>query len=362
MGSSNNNGNGTPLKIGITFDATNPADRKRGRKKDAISSTSILSTVVLVEDVLKRAGHEMVRIGVEYPMRNLVRRLEQSQVDAIFNLCEGVSDNSLLEISVAGLYELLGLPYTGNDPIALGLCLNKAKTKALLSYMNIPTPKHVILDADMAEWKDQIPFPVIVKPSREDASIGISSESVVRDVEALRARVQFIVQKYEQPAIVEQFIEGREFNVTVIGNDPPVVFPLSEIDFSGLPGDLPHIVSYEAKWVEKSAEYKGTVPRCPAPLEPDQFRKLERLAQKAYKILGCRDYARLDVRMGADGKFYVLEVNPNPDVSDDAGLIRSVKAYGWTYDQFVLRVIGFALDRRKNGKHAATPEPAKAGA
>ncbi len=351
-----------PLKVGITFDATGPQERKRGRRKEAISSTSILSTVVLVEDVLKRHGHEAVRIGVEYPMRNFVRKLEQSQVDVIFNLCEGVSDNSLLETSVAGLYELLGLPYTGNDPGALALGLNKSKTKALLSYMNIPTPKHVVLDMEMSDWKDQIPFPVIVKPSREDASIGISNESVVRDVESLRARVGYIVQKYEQPAIVEQFIEGREFNVTVIGNEPPVVLPLSEIDFAGLPADLPHIVSYEAKWVEKSAEYKGTVPRCPAQIEPEQFRKLERLAQKAYKIIGCRDYARLDVRMSADAKFYLLEVNPNPDVSDDAGLIRSVKAYGWTYDQFILKVIGFALERRKgNGKHPAPAEVVKVG-
>jgi D-alanine-D-alanine ligase len=163
----------------------------------------------------------------------------------------------------------------------------------------------------------------------------------------LRARVHFIWSEYLQPAIVEQYIEGRELNVAIIGNAPAIVLPVSEIDFSGMTDDMHKIVSYEAKWMEGTIAYKGTKGLCPAKLTKSQEARVKATALKCYQLIGCRDYARVDFRLTKAGVPYVLEVNPNPDISDDAGFARSARAYGLTFPQIIGKIVEAALERSR---------------
>jgi len=192
-------------------------------------------------------------------------------------------------------------------------------------------------------------FPMIVKPSREDASIGIQNESVVSNEEDLRRRIEYVLEEHKQPALVEEYIDGREINVSVVGNDDPITFPISEIDFSALPENYPKIISYNSKWMYKTIEFAGTKAVCPAEnLSASDTRIIQETAKKVYKLLGAADYARVDMRF-KDGVPYVLELNPNPDIAsdvpEDTGFTRSAKAHGWEYSYLIRQIIGFALKR-----------------
>jgi D-alanine-D-alanine ligase len=180
---------------------------------------------------------------------------------------------------------------------------------------------------------------------REDASIGIENSSVVYDLESLRQRVATVLKTYNQPSLVEEYIEGRELNVAIIGNEKPVILPISEIDFSKLPPGYPKIVTYNAKWVEGSVEYSGTVGTCPANLEPNIAQQVREVALKAYLLMDVRDFARIDIRLSSQGVPYVLEVNPNPDISRDAGFSRSARTAGMTWEDLLEKIIETALAR-----------------
>ena len=214
---------------------------------------------------------------------------------------------------VAGLLELMGIPYTGSDPFALGLALNKFHVKQILRSAGIPTARGL---SALSGQKLTIPrgmrFPMIVKPARQDASLGINSNSVCHTPEQLEKQILYIHEVYEQEALVEEYLDGREFNVSVIGDRNPEVLAISEIDFAGLPEDEPRIVSYRAKWDEESPMYSSTVPICPANLTKRLENRIRDIAIRSYQCIGCRDYARVDMRTDARGSLYVLEVNPNP--------------------------------------------------
>jgi D-alanine-D-alanine ligase len=230
--------------------------------------------------------------------------------------------------------------------MTLGLCLDKAKTKIILSHYGIPTAKFDLFNESIDGCKKiNLRFPVIVKPVHEDASAGINEKSVVYDRKELEERVEYIIKMFKQPALVEEFIDGREVNVAILGNNPPVVLPISEIDFSHLPSHLPKIVSYEAKWIPNTDYYEKTIPICPAPLEPELERKIKDIALSCYKIMGCRDYARVDMRIDKEGNPYVLEVNPNPDLSRNAGFMRSASVYGLTPEETIVKIAEIAIER-----------------
>jgi D-alanine-D-alanine ligase len=194
-------------------------------------------------------------------------------------------------------------------------------------------------------------FPLFVKPLREDASIGISNKSYVRNDAELKAQVEYITNRYRQPALVEEYIAGRELNVAILGNEQPKVLPISEITFDF--EDEPKIVGFSAKWFRESDEYKKTKPVCPALLEPSMKNHLEKIALKAYKALYCRDYARVDMRLRNNSPC-ILEINPNPDISSEAGFTRSLRAAGISYEQFVEKIIQFALQRGQTTQQAVS--------
>ncbi len=300
-----------------------------------------------IQTALNSLGYQTSIFNMSNNVDRLLEFLKSEKPDLIFNLVESLGEDAIHEMHVAGIYEILEIPYTGSSPITLGTCLNKARTKEILAHHGIPTAKFIVCkhvneinvdDFDMA-------FPLIVKPAKEDASAGIDNDSVVDSLSALKKRVRFIFTRFDQPAIVEEYIEGRELNVAVLGNGKPVVLPISEIDFSGLPADYPKIVTYDAKWMNGTVEFEGTKGVCPADLPPTVEARVKDLALQAYHIMGCRDYARIDFRLTKNNKPFVLEVNPNPDISDDAGFIRSTTTYGYSFNETIGKIVECALKR-----------------
>lgn len=312
-----------------------------------LSEVGVLEERAQVALALERCGYDSSVFNMNGHIQRLIDFIEEKKPDLIFNLCESLGDQSIHEMHVAGLYELLNVPYTGAGAFALGSCLNKVRTKEILTAHRINTPRFFLfrhLD-DVSIESHNLQFPLIVKPSREDASVGIYSNSIVRTFDDLMERVNHILTKFQQPALVEEYIEGREMNVAVIGNSPPTTLPISEIDFSKLPSHLPKIVTYNAKWMESTDEFKGTVGVCPAPISEKIARELRKIALKAFTLMGCRDYARVDLRLTSDHVPYVLEVNPNPDISDDAGFARSARAVGYSFDDMIGKIVEHALER-----------------
>jgi D-alanine-D-alanine ligase len=192
---------------------------------------------------------------------------------------------------------------------------------------------------------EDLEYPLIVKPAHEDGSVGISDASVVSSPVELRRRIRRVFEEFEQPALVEQYIEGRELNVAILGNKNPTILPISEIDFSGLSEGMPRIVSYEAKWMHGTVHYEGTKGVCPAQVTPQQEATLKETALRCVRLIGCRDYARVDFRMTPGGDIYVLEVNPNPDISDEAGFARSARAFGLSFPEVIGRIMDAAMER-----------------
>jgi D-alanine-D-alanine ligase len=258
-----------------------------------------------------------------------------------------------MEMYVAGLLELMGIPYTGSKPFALGLALNKFHVKQILRSAGIPTARAYL---QYPGQKHSVPrgmnFPVIVKPSREDASLGINSHSVCRSLEHLEKQIRYIHKAYGQEALVEEYLDGREFNVSVMGHSNPEVLAISEIDFSRLPESEPRIVSYRAKWDEESPLFSATIPICPASLSGRLENRVKDIAIRSYRCIGCRDYARIDLRTDSRGSLRVLEVNPNPDMSPKAGFAKAARTAGYSYSEMIRRICEAAMERGVNASAA----------
>lgn len=324
-----------------------------------MSEYGVLDEMKSVQRALKESEHETKIVPVALDPLKLIQELTDNRPDIIFNLCESLDGDPTQEMNIASLFEILKIPYTGSRAFTLGLALNKPRVKEILNYYGIATSAHFISDnpskidgQGYEKLKDR--FPLIVKPSREDASIGIENSSIVYDEAGLRKRIEFVLDNHKQPALVEQYIDGREINVSVVGNvvkdeNDLIVFPLSEIDFTGLPADYPKIVSYNSKWMYKTVEFTGTKAVCPAKnVPPDVEERIKLTARKVYALLGASDYARVDFRV-MNGVPYVLELNPNPDIAsdvdEDTGFTRSGKAYGWSYETLIQKIIEFSWER-----------------
>jgi len=329
------------LKVGILFNL--PSKPVRGENIDYLAEAEVLDQVNAVQNSLEKLGFDYQLFPLKDDIEDLVRALKQYRPDVVVNLCEGFRGNSHLEMHVPALLEIMRIPYTGAHPLALGLCQDKGLAKDVLRAHDVPTPNYQIME-EPGILRSNLKFPLFVKPLREDASIGISKRSFVRNSEELKFQVDYVNRVYGQPALIEEYIDGRELNVSVLGNDDPIILPISEIIF-----DLryePKIVDYASKWLKESEEYAGTKPVCPTDLDDETKMLVEETALKAYRALRCRDYARIDIRLEKRTKIpFVLEVNPNPDISPEAGFNRSLKAANITFEEFIMKILGFALKR-----------------
>ncbi len=289
--------------------------------------------------------HEVFPIESDEQAYDHLRRLKP---DLVFNIAERLVGPSR-ESHIPVLCEILGIPYTGSDPLTLGICLDKSRAKEILTCHDIPNPPFLVADS-VSALPREVSLPAIVKPLYEGSSKGIKDNSVVRTREALAARVAEITGRYGQPVIVEKFLDGREFTVGVLGNHPHYeVLPIVEIDHSLLPAGSNPIYSYEAKWLWDTPQNPLAIFRCPADIPPELAGRIADIVKQACRILRVRDWCRVDVRLDDKGQPHILELNPLPGVlpnpEENSCLPKAARTAGYTYSGLILRVAQEAAER-----------------
>lgn len=304
------------------------------------ASCGVPSSLETVAQALEALGYEPVVVRFEGDPVAWLDELISGDLRLAFNLCEALSGQASQEHLPAAAVELLGIPMTGARSATLALCLQKDKTNAYLRARGIPVPDWLVAEPNDAtlEWPH---FPAIVKPVAEDGSLGVSADCVVRDRRQLDAALERGFQKWGR-LLVQRFVTGREFNVAIVAGR---VLPHSEIEFRGLPDGLPPVVTYNAKWAYGSPEDEGTVPVCPARIPARLAERLARLGVDVWKGMDATGYMRVDIRLDGRGAPFVIDVNPNPDLSAGAGLARQAAAAGWSYADLVGRIVEDALAR-----------------
>jgi D-alanine-D-alanine ligase len=298
-----------------------------------------------VARTLRRLGHRVSILGVHGDVNRLIAGLKRRRPDLVFNLMEMFGDNVFGDIPVTGLLDLLGLRYTGSGPGELYLSQDKGLTKKLLAFEDILYPRFAVFSRDTAfETGGNLRMPLFVKPLRSDASLGIGGKSLVHDGVALMERVTAIRKELDDSALAEEFIDGREFYVGVLGNSQAKALPPVEIDFTGFPEGVPKVMDSKAKWDERSKEYKGT--NSVMAQIPDELRaRLQKVAVDAYRALRVRDYGRVDIRLTDTGDIYVLEVNASCYLEKSSEFAMSAAAAGMDYPRLIEQIVNLALDR-----------------
>lgn len=313
---------------------------------EAGSEHDILDTVADTVKILTAAGFAVRQLGVDHDPRLLLDELRDRRPLAVFNLFEGLATRPATEVSAASLLEWLDVPFTGCPAAALVLGRDKVRTKHVLAAAGLTTPAYAVVDGGpVPAWRGG--WPAIVKPALQDASIGIHQGSVVTDREQLLARVEHVLATHGPPVLIERFVEGREFLAHVFEDGPDravTVLPPAEIVFAADRAGRWPVYTFTAKWDEASDEYKACPVVAPVTLPADAFAEVEAIAARAFRLLGCRDLARLDVRMGPDGRFHVLELNPNPYLNSVA-LVKGLEAVGKTHEWFVVNMMLAAIAR-----------------
>jgi D-alanine-D-alanine ligase len=313
----------------------------------AIEDTSdpgLMSQVSEMQKILQQRFLQVESLPFSRDFAKALRRILQMAPDIILNFVEALEGDTNFEGHIAGAFEILDIEFTGNKALTLGNCLNKLKTKQILRSLGVRSPKHTLvrLNKKLLETDFKLKFPVILKLNKEDASIGISENSVVSNFSGLLEQLDFLFRTFHQDVLVEECLPGREISAAILGDR---VLPLSEISYTELPESLPRIVTYEAKWSPHSPYYLGTVPVCPAEVDEPLRALIEKSALAAFNALDCRDYARVDFRLSKRDVPNVIDVNPNPDLSPEAGFIRSASHAGISYEEVLFTLVDFALQR-----------------
>lgn len=293
-------------------------------------------------DALRAEGHPVTPVRVDdLDLRRILSPYDPSRF-VILNWCEALPGIAHSDALAAEALEEMGFAYTGSPPPVLRLSGDKEKVKDVLHRAGVPIPQGCVCPtARHVSWER---FPAIVKPVHEHCSIGITPEAVVLDLHALRGRISFVTETYQQPALVEEFIDGREFRVTLWGNEDVEMLPPVEMEFSAFSDVRERLCSWDAKFTPGSRHYTEIRTVAPAPLTTEELRLLEKVSLAAYRAMGIRDYARFDFRL-RDGAFYLLDPNPNPDISSDASLALMAELAGHSYGQMGSRLIHLAAKR-----------------
>lgn len=319
--------------------------QSRKTKSDTYAEWDTEETILAVESALK-AHHKVTLIEAN---EEAYQKLLAVQPDFVFNIAEGFNSPSR-EAQIPAILDLLGIPYTGSDPVTLGICLDKSRTKEILSYHRIPTPQFAVINDLEKLSSERLPLPAIVKPLHEGSSKGISNASVVRTKQDLRQQIESILNEYEEPALVEKLLTGGEFTVALIGNGRDLrVLPIVEIRFDSLPSGVNPIYSYEAKWIWDQTDHPIEVLECPARLDSILESQIKDLCAKTFEVLRCRDWCRIDIRLDEKGQPHVLEVNPLPGIlpnpKEHSSFPRAARTAGFDYNGMINAVLNTALAR-----------------
>ncbi|MBI1797844.1 MAG: ATP-grasp domain-containing protein [Candidatus Eisenbacteria bacterium] len=331
------------LRIGVLYDYWWDEDEERV-EGERPKKKSPDEDVQEVYEALRTVGHNPVYVRLDGTRESLIE-LARSQTDLLFNLVESFGGDDSQDTNIGGYLELLDRRFTGAGSSGLYLAQDKTLAKKIFTFHGIHTPYFTTVYRGRLEHSHDIHFPVIVKPAREDGSIGIQFGAVCTSIKELMERIDYIHAEFDSPALIEEYIEGREIYVGVIGNEKPEALPVVELDLSKLPAGTPRIAGSEVKWEEDTQAYKATKPFFPDDLPDETVTKLQETAVQAFTALQLRDYGRIDFRLAGDGTIHVLEVNPNPYLLSSAELAMAAKKSGRSYDALVAGIVDSAMGR-----------------
>ncbi len=311
---------------------------EEGEPPDLGAELDSESTVLAVADALRAYGHDVCLLEGNY---RAITELQDRHLDIVYNMCEGLKGESR-ESHIPSVLEMLGIPYTGSGVLSLAVTLDKPLTKKMLAYHGIPTAPFRVFGSESEIDAQGFHFPVFVKPAHEGSSMGVSPKSHCQEPLDLYREARRLLKEYKQPVLVEEFLPGREFTVGIIGNRKPVVFPIMEINFDLIPPDHTRIYSRQFKTDWSEDVYYS----CPADVSPKLEESLKSTALETYRILDCRDLARVDMRLDANGVPNVMEINPLPGMAPGySDYPRIAEKGGWTYTELVNGVLDCALKR-----------------
>jgi len=315
---------------------------------DRASMADLRQQVRCIARHLRRLGHTVSVVSLAHDLFGFQRKLRRLKPDIVFNQYDDIVHGALYEMRLAALVRMMGYPLTGSPALALGLCKYKHMTLSLLAGIGIPIPPNTALletvgAVEQYSWQ----FPIIVQPAQEDSGVGLDRGSVVFSKTALRHKVRELLRTYNQPALAQRFLPGREFNVSVIGGNRLRVLPLAEVDYTELSPNIPPIMSYAAKWMENTEEYKATHITCPAVVEPELEARIRDVAMRSFRAVGGWSYARVDMRLDENNEPRVLEVNCNPCLDPGVGLARSAEVAGIEFPDLLKLILRYALEQQR---------------
>jgi D-alanine-D-alanine ligase len=357
---------GAKLKIGLLYDLWNedpaaaaakaePGDGTGNSRKPHKVVKKVKKEKTDREEIfeaLQKLGHEPFHVELDGRPQSL-HALAKCDADLIFNLTESFDGDDTKEMNVVAYVDLLGLRYTGAGPHALFLAQDKAIAKKLFAFHGIKTPFFATSYRGRIEHAHDISFPLIVKPEWEDGSIGIDAGSVVKNIKEMMQRVEYIQDEFDSPALIEEYIEGREIYAGVLGNyERAQVLPLIELDLSRLPEGTPKIASYDVKFEKNSEAYKLTKSGIAEDLDEETRKRLSDTALAAYRALKLRDYGRIDMRLAPNGDVYVIEANPNPWLASRQEFAMAARASGLSYTEMIGTIVDLAMSRYLNASMA----------
>ncbi len=335
------------MRVGLTYNLrpeTAQAPNCSDRPGESVAEWDDEETIEAVRDALSER-HEVVLVDAR---EEAFDRLREFQPDMVFNIAEG-EFGPCREGHIPSILEYLSIPYTASDPLTLNLCLDKARAKEILAFHGLPTaPFRVVGEKDLSF--NTLRYPLMVKPLHEGSSIGIHNNSVVATKREMQERISWVLDTYKEPALVEEFLAGREFTIAILGNGKDArVLPIVELRFDSLPKGVNPIYSYEAKWIWDTHSNPLEIFACPADLTPQLQEEIERVCLEAYRILRCRDWCRIDVRLDADDRPHIIELNPLPgilpQVDHNSCFPKAARAVGMSYSQLINAVLDIARQR-----------------
>lgn len=337
-------------RIGLAFNQKKEASTNE--RLDKYAEFDDAATIGAIHKALESGGYDVVPLEAN---ENFYEKAKSSWVDFVFNIAEGMRGESR-ESQIPAMLEMLGIPYSGSGVLCQAITLDKRRKKEILGFYNIPTPKFQLFTKKSDILSKELKFPMIVKPNSEGSSVGIMNDSLVKDEASLRKKVNQILDEYDEPALVEEYCEGREFTVALIGNEELKILPLVEINFDHMPNNMNKLDSYEAKWIYDTPDNPVDPLMCPAKVDDDLKNKIEKVAIDTFRTLDCVDLCRIDIRLDSKGVPNVLDVNclPGliPDPKSNSRFPRAAFVSGMTYNQLILEILDVAIKR--NEKRIAT--------
>ena len=321
---------------GANIEQALPQKKKKKKKKK--------TDIEAIADALRELGHEPSTLAIDGRPQTLTR-VRNTHADLFFNLVESYAGDDTMEMHFAAYLDLVGKRYTGAGPQGSFLAMDKSVAKMIMRVHDLYTPYSAVVNKGRVEYAQDIGFPVIVKPASEDASKGIDATSVVSSVKDLLEKIAWVHDEFDTAVLLEEYIEGREIYAAVLGNDRPEALPLVELDLSKLPDGMPRIAGYEVKFDVTTEAYKKTKSAPARDIDEETTHRIQQTAVTAFRALKLRDYGRIDMRLSASGRVYVLEANPNPWLDPAAEFAMAAKESGRSYTEMIREIVELAMAR-----------------